>query len=82
MEKHLPGRRTAVYDYQHSYRVKVDPDGEGKGPGSGPSRVKTDSVYLGTQFEFMDSLLVGYLNAAWRRPYTKEALHTVKTEGR
>ncbi len=48
VEKHLRGRRSAVYYYQHSYRVKVDPEAEGKGPGSGSSRVKTDSVYLGT----------------------------------
>ncbi len=59
VEKHLPGRRSAVYYYQHSYRVKVDPEAEGKGPGSGSSRVKTDSVYLGTAEQIRDCCRLG-----------------------
>jgi len=37
-----------VYYYHRTYRVKLNPDCSGKGPGSGPSKVKSEDVYLGT----------------------------------
>ena len=57
--KNLPGHREPVYYYQHSYRVKIDPSADGKGPGSGPSRVKTESIYLGTADQVRDRCRTG-----------------------
>lgn len=39
---------TTYYYYQTTWREKIDPDAEGKTRGSGKSRVRTQSVYLGT----------------------------------
>ena len=59
VEKRLPGHRTPVYYYQHSYRIKLRPEDRGKGPNSGPSRVKTESVYLGTAEQIRDRCRLG-----------------------
>ena len=59
VEKLLPGHRTPVYYYQHSYRIKLRPEDRGKGPNSGPSRVKTESVYLGTAEQIRDRCHLG-----------------------
>ena len=59
VEKRLPGHRTPVYYYQHSYRIKLQPEDRGKGPNSGPSRVKTESVYLGTAEQIRDRCRLG-----------------------
>ncbi len=59
VEKLLPGHRTPVYYYQHSYRIKLRPEDRGKGPKSGPSRVKTESVYLGTAEQIRDRCRLG-----------------------
>ena len=54
MAKHIPGMKDPVYYYQWSYRVKQNPRDTGKGPGSGPSRVKTETIYLGTADQIRD----------------------------
>ncbi|PSR22498.1 MAG: hypothetical protein C7B45_06670 [Sulfobacillus acidophilus] len=57
--KHIPGMKEPVYYYQRSYRVKLHPSDAGKGPGSGPSRVKTETIYLGTADHIRDRCRVG-----------------------
>jgi transposase len=46
--RRVKGMKEPAYYYHRSYRVKVSPADTGKGPGSGPSRVRTEDVYLGT----------------------------------
>ncbi len=63
VEKLLPGHRTPVYYYQHSYRIKLRAEDRGKGPNSGPSRVRTESVYLGNRGTNSGSLPPGTTTA-------------------
>ncbi len=39
---------TSYYYYQHTWREKIDPEAHGKSCGSGKSKVRTQSIYLGT----------------------------------
>ena len=57
--KHIPGMKEPVYYYQRSYRVKLHPSDAGKGPGSDPSRVKTETIYLGTADHIRDRCRAG-----------------------
>ena len=41
------------------YRIKLRAEDRGKGPNSGPSRVKTESVYLGTAEQIRDRCRLG-----------------------
>ena len=41
-------KKNVYYYYQHTYRVKIDASQSGKKKGSGKSKVRTNSIYLGT----------------------------------
>ena len=47
------------YYYQRTYREKVNPADSGKTKGSGPSKVKTESVYLGSAASIVQRLKKG-----------------------
>jgi transposase len=46
--RRVKGMKEPVYYYHRTFRVKLSPADSGKGPRSGPSRVKTEDIYLGT----------------------------------
>ena len=49
-------RGNVYYYYQRTYREKVDAKDSGKTKGSGPSKVKTESVYLGSAASILKQL--------------------------
>ena len=49
-------RNNLYYYYQRTYREKIDPSDSGKTKGSGKSRVKTESVYLGSAASILKRL--------------------------